>query len=162
MWRVTLTQRVGVVDMGTLTWTKNASNGYFTATISDMYSTTTERLTGLMCPSYAISPTSGLNTTSPADKTMMRYATSFVVRDSDYTDAATFKTAVSGVTLNYQLAEPITHDLGTVTLPANPAPDMTAWADGGSAQPSLSLTYERDLGIVIASLEAAIADLATS
>ena len=60
------------------------------------------------------------------------------------------------------LATPVTYDLGTVELPANPAPDMTAWADGGSATPSLSLTYERDLGIVIANLEAAIADLATS
>lgn len=156
LYHAELVQQVGSVDMGTLAWTKNASNGYFTATISDMYSTTTERLTGLMCPNYAISPTSGLNTTSPADKTMMRYATSFVVRDSTYTDAATFKAAVSGVTLDYQLAEPVTHDLGTVTLPANPAPDMTAWADGGSAQPSLSLTYERDINIVLADMQSEV------
>lgn len=64
-----------------------------------------------------------------------------------------------GPTVTYALAAERIIDLGTVTLPALPAPDMTAWADGGSDTPSLLLTYERDLGIVIANLEAQIAAL---
>ncbi len=67
-----------------------------------------------------------------------------------------------GPTVTYALTDEQTIDLGTVAMSDLPAPDVNVWADGGSAQPSLSVTYERDLGIVIANLEAAIADLATS
>lgn len=36
-----------------------------------------------------------------------------IIRDSAYTDAATFKTAMSGVKLYYELAEPVTYVLDT-------------------------------------------------
>lgn len=61
-----------------------------------------------------------------------------------------------GPTVTYALATEQTHDLGTVELPSNPAPDMTVWADGGSATPSLSLTYERDIGIALADMQAEV------
>lgn len=63
---------------------------------------------------------------------------------------------------DYPLATSQTIDLGTIELPANPAPDLTAWADGGSAQPTMAMSYEQDINIVIARLEDAIADLATA
>lgn len=69
---------------------------------------------------------------------------------------------IAGKNLYYAVDTPITHDLGTVELPINPAPDLTAWADGGSAQPNMSMVYEQDINIVIGRLRDAIADMATS
>lgn len=59
-------------------------------------------------------------------------------------------------------SDSVTNDLGTIELPINPAPDLTAWADGGSAQPTMSMEYEQDINIVIGELRDAIADMATS
>ena len=69
--------------------------------------------------------------------------------------------AENPITVVYPLATPITTDLGTVELPILPNP-LTAWADGGSAQPTLAMEYERDVNIVIEQLEAQIAELLTS
>ena len=69
--------------------------------------------------------------------------------------------AENPITIQYALATPITHDLGTVELPILSNP-LTAWADGGSAQPTLAMSYEQDINIVIARLKDAIADMATS
>lgn len=67
-----------------------------------------------------------------------------------------------GATVIYKLATPAETQLGTVALPALPAPNATMWATGGSATPTLEVTYERNLSIVIANIEAAIANPATS
>ena len=69
--------------------------------------------------------------------------------------------ASNNVTVNYILAEPTTHDLGTVELPLLPNP-LTAWADGGSAQPTLAMVYERDETIAYNKLADLIADALTS
>lgn len=63
---------------------------------------------------------------------------------------------LAGATLVYPLATEQTIDLGTVALPDLPAPDVTVWADGGSATPSLSLTYERDITIALADMQAEV------
>lgn len=77
------------------------------------------------------------------------------------TTLADLQAAYDGAELVYHLATPITHDLGTVELPILPNP-LTAWADGGSAQPTLSMVYEQDINIVIGEIRSAIADMATS
>lgn len=61
----------------------------------------------------------------------------------------------------YKLKEPVTHDLGTISLPNTPAPDLTAWAVTDQST-TIELAYERDLTMAIGAIEAAIADLATS
>lgn len=103
--RQTDTDRViGVVDLGTLTWTY--SNTRFKATLNRPNGTM-----NLLCTLYQ--PTS-LSTTAP-DKTI--YAGSYyganiiAIYDSAYTDAATFKAAMSGVYLYYELATPEHFDL---------------------------------------------------
>ena len=63
--------------------------------------------------------------------------------------------------VQFPLSTPITYDLGTVELPILPNP-LTVWADGGSAQPTISMSYEQDINIVIGELRAAISDMATS
>ena len=68
---------------------------------------------------------------------------------------------LQGESVQYTLATPITHDLGTVELPVNPVPDLTAWADGGSAQPNMSMEYERDVNIaLVMERDKAIAEIA--
>lgn len=82
---------------------------------------------------------------------------------TDDLTVAQFKTwlASNPITIVYPLATPQEIDLETVTLPATPAPDLTAWA---VTDPSTTITldYERDLTMAIGAIEAAIADLATS
>ena len=147
-----------VEDMSELTWALNSTNGYFTARIDDMNQTTFSRLVGLLCTAYGMSSTSGLTPTSPEDKKMMRYGGMIVIRDSSYSTAADFKAALDA-SLNYQLAAPVTTTLDPIELPVLPAPNCTVWADPTTG---LQMEYVRDTGIVIASLEAAYADLATS
>lgn len=62
-------------------------------------------------------------------------------------------------TLLYKLATPQTIDLGTIDPIALQGPDMTAQAVPTAP---FRLTYERDLNVTLARLEAAIAEVATS
>lgn len=64
-----------------------------------------------------------------------------------------------GPTVLYKLATHITTQLDPTELPILPAPTCTVWADPTTG---LQMEYVRDTSIVIASLEAAYADLATS
>jgi hypothetical protein len=66
-----------------------------------------------------------------------------------------------GPTVVYKLPTPTTETLGPIELPVLPAPNLTIWATA-DATPPLQVTYERDVSIAIAALEAAIADIATS
>lgn len=96
-------KRIGVVDMGTLDW-RSAGNGEFLAEVQDYGLAYTA--TNLLCKFYQ--PTALLG----VDKTIRYYDSYFGnyvlgVYDSAYTDAATFKAAMSGVMLYYELAEPI-------------------------------------------------------
>ena len=84
-----------------------------------------------------------------------------VARADAYANAAAFTTAMTGQKLVYKLATPVTTNLGEVELPVLPNP-LTAWADGGSAQPMMSMVYEQDINIVVNELRNAIADMATS
>jgi len=63
------------------------------------------------------------------------------------------------ITFVYKLATPVTTTLDPVELPILPAPDVTVWCDPSTG---LRMRYVRDTSIVIANLEAAYADLATS
>ena len=63
------------------------------------------------------------------------------------------------ITALCKLATPVTTQLDPIELPVLPAPNCTVWADPTTG---LQMEYVRDTGIVIASLEAAYADLATS
>lgn len=99
-------KRIGVVDLGTLTW--SYSNTRFQATLDRPNGTL-----NMLCTKYQ--PTN-LSATAP-DKTI--YAGSYygagkiAIYDSAYTDAATFKAAMSGVLLYYELATPTEYTLDT-------------------------------------------------
>lgn len=111
-------QRVGNVDLGSLSWfastatpTDNVTNLFFYAQINGLqlgYGTIT-----ISAPYDAID--SHPNSIYSKDKTIYcsenyvggNSPTAVIIRDSSYNDAASFKSAMSGVMLNYELAEPI-------------------------------------------------------
>lgn len=107
-------KRIGVVDMGSLKWTRyQFSEGYyyFRHDSDDIAIGNYNVLANLVCAQYATvkTGTGHLITTN----TITNYLENglFLVRDDSYTDADTFKAAMSGVMLYYELAEPIEVDL---------------------------------------------------
>lgn len=106
----TVTRKYGIVDLGTLTWSKidtqeNVTR-FISGIISDMAKKTT-RTMGLACarfiPNYNIAA-------AYADNTIYNVAgvAQIIVPTSAYTDADAFKATMSGVYLVYELAEPTT------------------------------------------------------
>jgi hypothetical protein len=108
-------KRVGVVDMGTLVWSvMSTDTNTFRASVTGLKEPTvaTERGTGILTSKYPVS--SNLNYTALDDKSMIRFQTNIILRDSSYTDAATLKTALKGVMLYYELATPDFIDISDV------------------------------------------------
>lgn len=108
-------RRVGVVDLGSLNWSYTSSNNFFTCyDIPNMKITDTdvERLDGLFCTKYPID-TNVTVSTQATDKTMKRHNGWLHIRDTSFTDSASFKASLSGVLLHYELAEPIVTPIET-------------------------------------------------
>lgn len=106
-------RNVGVVDLGSLSWETDVSNR-FRAQLSGIKNPTTasERRDGLVCARY--SPSSSVSLTDMTDKGMLKYNGEIFIKDTAYIDAATFKAAMSGVMLHYELETPTTEP---VTIP---------------------------------------------
>lgn len=104
-------QRVGVIDLGSLSW-------YFWLNRGDGVSefvtlppiTDKAKSTNLICDGYTTSNTSYLQM---ADKEIIgrNDNESVYIRDDRYTDATAFKEAMNGVMLYYELATPIETDI---------------------------------------------------
>lgn len=108
---------VGSVDLGSLNWERhnygNESNpkyAFITSSIKDGIAAIGWAKSNILASKY--NPTIGGN----VQNVNLTYGTEYVsdktkcilkVRDDSYTDAESFKTAMSGVILNYELAEPI-------------------------------------------------------
>ena len=112
-------RKYGIVDLGTLDWGYQASE---TSTVASyMYTDVTNlgvkrlgpfgtTVHNIICSKYT---TVARNPTAFVDKTICAdgdaYATTQIqIKDTDYTDATTFKAAMSGVMLVYELATPTT------------------------------------------------------
>lgn len=104
--------RVGVVDLGTLEWTKQDRPDsiitwrFYSSELADMVPGVIYDFT---CTKYKadISPVGNEDT----DKTIASYYRALYVIDTSYSDAATFKAAMQGVLLCYELAEPVIEDV---------------------------------------------------
>ena len=118
-------RKYGIVDLGTLTWTYYASYSSMVAPVNGKYPYSDSYFRGLLCDKYPVSNywwTSG----DKPDKTISNGAnTNICVKDSAYTDAATFETAMSGVYLVYELATPTTEEADPYTVPQIVDPDGT-------------------------------------
>lgn len=96
-------KRLGVVDLGTLTWRYDATYNTFYA-IERIFAYTGKA----KCTRYE---QNNMHPPRMSDKQMSLssyyYLNAISIKDLDYTDAATFKTAMLGVMLVYELIEPI-------------------------------------------------------
>lgn len=107
-------KRVGKVDMGSLEWFKvdNVLDFTYFAYVADMKVATDSdnRKAGFICSHY--NPSTNVDNTALDDKSMIRHSSiRFFIRDSSYSDVSAFKSAMSGVMLYYELAEPIITDI---------------------------------------------------
>lgn len=107
-------RRVGVVDMGTLIWVAEGNNIFVVYQMPNMIVTTTDnsRLDGLFCAKYATDSTPDVGP-AMADKTMKRHQGRLYLRDTSFTDVPSLKASLSGVLLQYELAEPIVTPIET-------------------------------------------------
>lgn len=135
--------RCGVADMGTLNVAYNSSGNRFEVTMPENYNkpTTEKERYHLLCDLYTPnqSPVYG----DYIDKTISGYNNSrdVYINDSSYTDAATFKAAMSGVMLVYELAEPIVTDISDLITA-----DNLIGVEGGG-----TLTFENEYGYAVPS-----------
>lgn len=104
----TVTRRYGIVDLGTLTWTRGeTSEGsgvyrFRTAGITDVAVSTTKYIIPIGAYTH-VNAIGGISN----NKTIYLGQALFI-HDDDYTTDASFKTAMSGVYLVYELATPTT------------------------------------------------------
>ena len=138
------------VDLGTLTWNYSSTYSYFYAVPQGIKQNDYTDLS-LRCAVYAISPWTLSSSTDKA----IRYAgvgqNGVFVRDSAYTDAATFKAAMSGVYLYYELATPVTKELATPVPASYYVNDFGTeeWQPANTADPytapcNLEIAYAMD------------------
>lgn len=160
-----LTQRVGSVTLdGSEKWGINGSTGHswrhtgFTAYNDGTNGAKSDSFLSDRFTAAAYAAT----TTSYVDGVVnIRNGEWVSVTNSALSSASELTTwlASNPMTLTYKLAEPQTIDLGTIDPVALQGPDMTAQAVPTAP---FALTYERDLNVTLARLEASIAELATN
>ena len=98
-------QRVGSVDLGTLYWTKyHSADSVFYASIPDRKPNDNNILSSIYTTDKSSNPPAAV-----PDKQISGYYSGYNVwvQDTNYTNGETFKTAMNGVMLYYELAKPI-------------------------------------------------------
>jgi hypothetical protein len=142
----TVTVDRAMVDLGTLTWERNASLDLFYTNIANAKYVPFGK--GNPCKCSALASAFDLtwygwsNFPDHAISVGNNYSIGYhntVGKDSAYTDAASFKAAMQGVQLCYELAEPLTVQLTPQTL-ALLKGSNTLWTDGDA----LTLTYKAE------------------
>ena len=111
-------RKYGVVDLGTLDWYTSA--GLFYAIPADfaLPSSYIARREGFIFSNkYSADTQIAIDANKMTDKTALRLAGYIYIKDTSYTDAATFKAAMSGVMLVYELATPTTETATPYTNP---------------------------------------------
>lgn len=102
-------RKYGIVDLGTLTW--YVSGGLFYARPANFAppSSYIARVEGFIFSNkYSADTQIAIDANKMTDKTALRIVGHIYIKDTTYTDAATFKAAMSGVMLVYELAAPTT------------------------------------------------------
>ena len=111
--------RIGVVDLGSLTWGYDSTNRRFTSrSLSGLYNYKGQRLTPFKSAVYTILSN---GEAFDVNQDMVLYSggssdQAIIVQNHSYTDATAFKTAMSGVYLYYELATPTETSFTTASL----------------------------------------------
>ena len=110
-------KRVGRLNLGSLTTSYQTISGvkFFQCTIpnADCKANTTN----LACPLYLSTTTSWESVANMYMKAHPSVANYIYIRNDAYTSAPTFKTAMSGVMLHYELATPVTYEIDEIQSP---------------------------------------------
>ena len=134
-----LTVDRAMVDLGSLNWAYWTSSGtpfFYTSGITD---TAGDNATTI-CSTYVVSGDNTLPKRVSWNSKQLR------VYDGDYTDVATFATAMNGVQLCYSLATPITIQLTDIPTISTLLGTNNIWSDSGN----VSVTYRADIQKYIA------------
>ena len=103
-----VSRRYGIVDLGTLTWTYDSTYSRFNTLLNDSITASDPRITPMVCAKYTVI-SDGRTIGNVPDKSIYHGTNKDLsIHDSAYSDAATFKSAMSGVYLVYELATPTT------------------------------------------------------
>lgn len=139
----TWNKRVGVVDLGTLNWNYVSSYSYFECLNppSDMSFNSYDyySIGNLLCGKYPARAWDDIVSTH--DNFIALKESYFAIKSTIYPDAATFKAAISGVMLVYELAEPIVTDISDLITA-----DNLIGVEGGG-----TLTFENEYGYAVPS-----------
>ena len=123
-----------MVDLGTLDWNRSNNNGVWSHYLFYANIQTQTLRKNYMCSAYPIASLTNI-TQSPTDKAIYGLSsnTYIYIRDDSYSDTTAFKSAVTGQTLVYELAEPI-----TIQLTPNQVNSLLGanniWADSGDTE----------------------------
>jgi len=137
-----------MVDLGTLSWVHFSPSGqiifdYFKTTISGIKYYSANILAPYKCSQYKTTTATQIGKAG-FDKCIAQSGTIVFIADSAYTDASDFKTAMNGVQLVYELAEPFTVQLDASTLETLKG-ENHVFADTGN----IDLTYRADTKLFI-------------
>ena len=127
-----LTVDRAMVDLGTLEWTYNQTGYMISTSLAWTIKKVATRTQRLYCSIYS-DVTDGRSYADVTDKSIYNVDVSpyvICVKDSSYTDADIFTTAMSGVQLVYELATPQTYQL-TPTEVTTLLGQNNIWADCG-------------------------------
>lgn len=108
---LTITNGYKVIDIGDLSWSYNASRVAFNVQITDIKTVSSGTIGNMSCSIYTVSPaiSSASDAANKPDMTIFQQKdNAFVfIKNSLFTDASTFKSAMHGVKLLYELADPV-------------------------------------------------------
>ena len=108
----TVERRYGVVDLGTLNWQYNAATGYLDRFVtSDIASTVARKdatMLNLFCSKFLPDPSPVYARDKNNVMCVLSSTGNLYISATGYADAASFKAAMSGVLLVYELATPTT------------------------------------------------------
>lgn len=125
-----LTVDKAMVDLGTLNWVYSASVAQFRASLPYAKTTTSTEVPNMKCEIYKTVSYAEMENNDMCISRFFASINGINVKDSRYTDAATYKTAMAGVKLCYELATPLTYQLSPqdiITLVG----DNYIWSDSG-------------------------------
>lgn len=151
-------KRVGSVDLGTLTWRYNNYSGWgqggyaFKGNLSNAKNLSLNEKENQINSKYRQVAYDNSIYTGREDKCIYlrrqaAYGGMPTIRDTSYTDAATFKAAMQGVMLNYELATPLVYELDNFQLPLPYRVDDYGTEEVLGAEKSVAPTLDIRYGI---------------
>jgi hypothetical protein len=142
------THRMASVDLGTLNWTVytygSITNIFSAAAPDDCLKNSNGSVANIINDKYEVFAFDTTPHFTTKDKCVCQVSPPkrCIIRDTSYSDAATFKTAMSGVYLYYELATPTTSQSTPTQLSLQAGDNVAMQTDGGRPLEELSMTYE--------------------